>query len=346
MALTCAHLVGSLPYPDAATTFNEITSRLGGHLKRIPDGETGERARWIFWQRGKVENHPAMEIDTDDGPAQIHQWDGKLIREWDLFRFKDGIDPATVDFDPGYAEDAINSYDLFRKMRAAGTMPADVRFQVCLPTPMAVGYWFVAPSARADFFLAYERGFKADIAKICAEIPNEDLAIQWDVCQEVLAWEGYFPNRPDSYKEDITGMLARLGNAVPEPVELGYHLCYGTPNDEHIVMPKDLANAVAMTHGIVDGLDRSIQFMHMPAPKDRDDAAYYAPLADLRLPAGCELYLGIIHHDDRDGDQRRIAAATQAIPSFGIATECGWGRGDPERGPGLLDSHRIALEGT
>ena len=38
MPLTRAHLVGSLPYPNADTTFREITSRLGGHLKRIPDG--------------------------------------------------------------------------------------------------------------------------------------------------------------------------------------------------------------------------------------------------------------------------------------------------------------------
>ena len=161
----------------------------------------------------------------------------------------------------------------------------------------------------------------------------------------MLAWEGYFPNRPASYKQDITAMLARLGNAVPERVELGYHLCYGTPKDEHVVMPTDLANTVEITQGMLAGLERSLQFVHVPAPKHRDDAAYYAPLAALSLPKGCELYLGVIHHNDREGDRRRIAAAMQAVGSFGIATECGWGRGDPTRAPGLLDSHRIALEG-
>ena len=344
MSLTCAHLVGSLPYPDADTAFRETAGRLGAHLKRFPDGETGERARWIFWQRAKLENHPAMEPATDEDKARIHQWDGTLIREWELFRFRPGIDPATVDFDPGYAPEAIASWDRFRDLRDAGTIPAGVRFQVCLPTPMAIGYWFVAPSARPAFFAAAERAFKADLARLCAAIPHDDLAIQWDVCQEVLAWEGYFPNRPDSYREDITGMLARLGSAVPAQAELGYHLCYGTPNDEHVVMPADLANAVDIVHGILAGLTRPLQFVHVPAPKHRDDAAYYAPLANLRLPAECELYLGLIHHDDREGDRRRIAAAAQTVPSFGIATECGWGRGDPTRAPGLLDSHRIALE--
>ena len=172
MPLTCAHLVGSLPYPDADTTFREITRRLGGHLKRIPDGETGERARWIFWQRAKVAEHPAMEIAADEDMARIHQWDGKLIREWELFRFRPDVDPAAVEFDPGYAPEAIASYARFAALREAGTLPEGVRFQVCLPTPMAVGYWFVSPAARPDFFAAYERAFKADLAKICAAIPR------------------------------------------------------------------------------------------------------------------------------------------------------------------------------
>ena len=133
---------------------------------------------------------------------------------------------------PDYAPEATTSYTRFVAMRDAGTLPTGVRFQACLPTPMAVGYWFVSPSSRPDFFATYERAFRVDLAKICPAILHDDRAIQWDVCQEVLAWEDYFPNRPGSYKEEITGMLARLGNAVPEPVELGYHLCYGTPNDE------------------------------------------------------------------------------------------------------------------
>ena len=125
---------------------------------------------------------------------------------------------------------------------------------------MAVGYWFGSPSARPNFFAAYGCAFRVDLAKICAANPHDDLAIQWGACQEVLAWEGYFPNRPESYKEDIIGFLARLGNAVPEPGELGYHLCYGTPNDEHVVMPTDLANTVEIAHGIVARLERSLQY--------------------------------------------------------------------------------------
>lgn len=108
-------------------------------------------------------------------------------------------------------------------------------------------------------------------------------------------------------------------------------------------MPKDAAILVEISNGLIDGLSRRLDFLHLPVPRDRTDAAYYAPLRDLRLPAATTLYLGLIHHDDAAGDQARIAAASAFLTSFGIATECGWGRGDPEKIPNLLASHRHAM---
>ena len=43
------------------------------------------------------------------------------------------------------------------------------------------------------------------------------------------------------------------------------------------------------------------------------------------------------------GARRRIAAAREAVPAFGIATECGFGRRPPETVLPLLDLHaRVA----
>ena len=41
------HLVGSIPLPDAETVFRTLSSAVGQHLVRIPDGETGIRRTWI-----------------------------------------------------------------------------------------------------------------------------------------------------------------------------------------------------------------------------------------------------------------------------------------------------------
>jgi hypothetical protein len=284
-----------------------------------------------------------MELDTDTPPFELRQWDGALLRTTEWIRFRNGIDPASVTFDTGYAEAAIESYAVFRRLRDAGKLPSGLRFQVCLPTPMASGYMYVSPSSLAEYLPVYERSLLIALRRIVDAIPHPDLSIQWDVCQEVLVFEQFFPHRPASYKADIFAELARLGDAVPADVECGYHLCYGSPRDAHVVMPKDTAILVEISNGLIDRLRRPLDFLHLPVPQDRTDSAYYAPLRDLHLPAGTTLYLGLIHHDDAAGDQARIAAASAVVSSFGVATECGWGRGDPEKIPDLLTAHRHAM---
>jgi hypothetical protein len=339
-----AHLIGSVPLPDCEAVFRQVAGELGPYLRRLPDGETGERGRWIFFQAMMLRAHPAMEEDPTEPPFRFVQWDGKVIRETKRLRFKPGIDPQSVTFDTGYDRAATESYAVFSRLRREGVIPSHIRFQVSLPTPMASGYMYVSPKAREAYLLVYERALLAALRQITTAIPADDLAIQWDVCQEVLVFENYFPERPADYKAQIFAELGRLGEAVPEAVEMGYHLCYGSPLDEHLVQPEDMAMLVEIMNGIGDAVRRRLDFLHAPVPKPRSDAAYFAPLAQWRRRPVTRLYLGLIHFDDRVGDAERIAAARRVVPDFGIASECGWGRTDPSRLPGLLASHRAAAE--
>ena len=72
--------------------------------------------------------------------------------------------------------------------------------------------------------------------------------------------------------------------------------------------------------------------------------AFYAPLKSWKRPAGTALYLGLLHHADAAGDTARIAVAKKFIDDFGLSAECGWGRTEPGRLPGLLTGHRVAAE--
>ncbi len=224
-----AHLVGSVPLDGAEAVFRRVLGALAPELSRVPDGETGERRRWIYWQRTMLESHPAREVDREAGLLELRQWDGSLLRRAELLRFKPGVDPATVDFPTGYAEAATESWRLFERLRRAGVVPEGVRFQVCLPTPMSSAFMYVSPRSRDAYLPAYERALVRALDRISATVPHADLSIQWDICQEVLVFEGYFPTRPEDYKERIVTLLGRLGGAVPPAVELGYHLCYGDP---------------------------------------------------------------------------------------------------------------------
>ncbi|MBI3708130.1 MAG: hypothetical protein HY246_10700, partial [Proteobacteria bacterium] len=187
-----------------------------------------------------------------------------------------------------------------------------------------------------------EKSLLAAAGRIVAAIPAADLAIQFDVCQEVLVFENYFPERPGDYKEQIFAELGRLGDAVPANIEMGFHLCYGSPYDQHLVQPKDMAVLVEIMNGIGGAVRRRIDFLHVPVPQPRSDEAYFAPLLQWRRRDETRLYLGLIHHDDEAGDRRRIATARRFIAEFGIASECGWGRTDPARLAGLLSGHRVA----
>ena len=324
--------------------FREVSAVLGSLIDKLPDGETGERSRWIYFQRTMLENHPAMEIDPDAEPLKLHQWDGVLLRETPLLRFRAGVDLSAVTFPTGYEAAARESFAVFERLQQDGTVPPHVRFQVCLPTPMASGYMYVSPNAREAYLEVYMRSLLAALAAILEAVPAEKLAIQFDVCQEVLLFENYFPQRPDDYEQQVFEELATLGDAVPECVPMGYHLCYGSPYDQHLVMPKDAGVLARIMAGVFATTSRRVDFVHLPVPRDRTDDAYFAPLASVEVPQQTRLYLGLIHHDDEAGDRRRIGAARKLVPAFGIATECGWGRTDPARVPGLLESHRRAAD--
>jgi hypothetical protein len=47
-------LVGSVPLESPSAVFAEAGARLGSLAKRVPDGETGVRKDWIFWQGAAV----------------------------------------------------------------------------------------------------------------------------------------------------------------------------------------------------------------------------------------------------------------------------------------------------
>lgn len=341
MSNLVVHLVGSIPLDNSEDVFRTVSGAVGTHLKRLPDGETGKRIGWIRFQQDMLANHPAMEIDSETPPIQWRQWDGVLLREIPLARFRDGIDPKTVTFETGYGDAAIGSYATFEKLQKEGVIPEGVKFQICIPTPLAPAYNFVAPRSQDEFIPVFTDHIIGEVKKI-ATLPHDRIAIQWDVCQEVLMWEHYYDYVRPNYKAEILSVLGRLGNAVPQDIDLGYHLCYGSPKDEHLIQPKDCTNMVEMMTGIMDAVARPISFFHIPVPKSRDDDAYFAPLKALHLTKGTELYLGCIHHADEEGDLRRLHKAQKYIHIDGIGSECGWGRGDPGRVPGYLASHAKA----
>jgi hypothetical protein len=335
------HFVGSIPMATAEEVFTRLSSDLGAYLRRVPDGETGERTLWIRFQQKMLFEHPAIEPDPTAPPLPVRQADGTVLRHIQLVRLKPSADPDGVEFETGYDRAALASYEIFRRLRDAKVIRPDMRFQVALPTPMATGLMYVSPAGRDRYVRAYERSLLKALGNIVDNIPSADLSLQFDVCQEVLLFENYFPVHELRYETAVFEQFKRLAAAVKDDVELGFHLCYGSPGDQPLLLLNDATVLVQLMNGIGDFVGRPVQFIHIPVPKAAD-AHFFAPLLHWRKPSDTHLYLGLLQFNDDAGNRARISAARNVAGEFGIAAECGFGRTDPARVPLILAGHRAA----
>lgn len=326
------HLVGSVPLDSAEEVFTRTARVLGDRLRRIPDGETGPRSDWILWQYPVFSSRPQFEI----GPPGDDSY-----RTLPKLRLRPGVTADAVDFGAlGYAETAIASYRAFARLRRDGAIPAHVRFQLSLPTPLAPICAFVAADDQAALEPVYEARVLAEVARIVATIPADQLAIQWDARLEFSMLEGIATPWFDEVRAGVLERLLRLSRAVPRDVELGFHLCYGDEAHGHFVEPEDARRLVEISNAVASSLDRSLDWIHMPVPRGAD-ADWFAPLATLALHDETELFLGVVHLDDGvEGARARIAAAHSHVDGFGAATDCGWGRGGTQAVDELLELHR------
>ncbi|WP_428102543.1 hypothetical protein [Candidatus Rariloculus sp.] len=94
----------------------------------------------------------------------------------------------------------------------------------------------------------------------------------------------------------------------------------------HLLEALDLATCVRMANAAVGVLHRSVDYFHMPVPKDHNDDEFFAALRQLET-GEARVFLGLVHHTDGlDGTIGRITTASKYIGDFGISTECGFGR--------------------
>ena len=313
------HFVGSVALDTPQEVFAAIGEQCGPYLKRIPDGEPGGRRLWISWQIPVLRANPSL---AQVGEAQVP------------LKLAEAVDPSKIHWgELGYAREARPGYEDFLAARNSGKIPKGVRFQVSLPTPWAVIMPFCQQPDAQQIYPSYEQAMLREVQRVCDVIPHEDLAIQWDVCIEMVQWDGRWQNSPPfpGMEQAFSAIFARLGGAVPQDVELGFHLCYGDYDAKHFVEPTDATKMVELANLIVRSVPRPITWMHMPVPIERTDEAFYAPLTGLQLGPQTELYLGLVHAQDGvEGTKRRMQVARKYVQDFGIASECGISRGrDP-----------------
>jgi hypothetical protein len=352
------HFVGSVPLSSAQEVMMTLASRLGPWLPRIPDGETGERTNWIQYQEEVIARLPgAAQVS---GTGDIRSSSAKRAHTGKFSVPAGSKLTAEMLGELGYARAAIWSYNDFAILRANGAIGPDCRYMIALPSPYNVISFCIVKEAAAAVEAIYEQRLAEELKEILANIPHDQLSVQWDCAHDMQAFDraslaaavkdGRIPSTADRdpwfspAKEGIMERLVRAGDLVPDDVELGYHLCYGSYGGRHFIEPIDMAAMVELSNGLIAGVKRRIDFIHMPVPIERDDDAYFAALRQLTRPAGMKLYLGLIHErDGLAGTMRRYETARRHCSAFGVSTECGFGRMSPGAVPGILETHEQVM---
>ena len=338
-------LLGSVARPedgwDVEQVFRQSARTLGEYVSMLPDGELGDRSQWItYLARHTYSRHPDLLTLSRH---TFEDWKPRHYNDQWRLAVREGVD--TVSFDKlGYADEAKRSYEVFCRLRDEGVIGPHVRFLVAYPLIESATRAFV--NSGHDFEIlwhAYRDAAARDIEDLTSAVPHEDLALQWDIARETAAIEGVEFNFAESELAELPSdplerycrALAELSPAIAPDVWLGLHVCYGSlehkegqsADSAHHTPMRDMNVAVDMLNHGARACGRAVEFVHMPVQFSeglRED--FYAPLE--RLDVGsARVYLGLIDAiDGVQGALDRAAVARRHLPSFGLATACGWGR--------------------
>jgi hypothetical protein len=316
-------LIGSAPPRSAELVFKEAGTRLGALAPCLPDGD---QAGWIMGVFASYVNHPDLE------QSRVLNMDSAGLIRTPMYRLRPGRELRKLELGPfGFASQAARSYQEFRRLREQGVLAAGTRFQVSLPSPLIS--IMVLEHPFSDTLPAIVAAFIREIEGIRSAVPAADLAIQWDVCEPIMEETLRRPGHPTPFYKDLRyrwtmaqsfDSLGQVCDPIPEDIQLGFHLCYGSAGGQHSIEPQDTGVLVEFMNGIGSRVLRRVDWIHIPVPIARTDSAYFEPLKGLALKPDTRIYLGLVHPQDGvAGALKRIEAARTVLPEFGVATECG-----------------------
>ncbi|KAI1377944.1 hypothetical protein F4677DRAFT_30842 [Hypoxylon crocopeplum] len=338
-------MVGSVPGASPEEVFTRLTTALPGRLQAVPDGETGERWNYIGWQ---IQRFPLVARRNELGGIPLSESGPPTFTLAD-------IEPTAYD------EVALSSYADFKRLRQQNIIPSNVRFQIALPSPYSVMTGHLKTELNSAIEPLYEQRFADTIDRIVADIPHDDMVIQWDLCFEMTAlefdrgrltdtWHQPYFSSPGGVLQGLVDRVVRLCERIPQDIKLAFHLCYGDLRHKHFIEPQDTSLLVELANALLarENLGPRTEWIHLPVPKGRTDSDYFSPLTGLKLDiSGLKpphIYLGVVHANDEAGTKKRIETAQATVPfHFGVATECGLGRTPPEEVDSIL---RICKEVT
>ena len=137
------------------------------------------------------------------------------------YTLRPGRKPEDLHFENlHYADFAKESFAVFKRLKAAGKIAAETKFQIDLVPAHSVIWLYLVDALHAPIDPIYNEAVKREIDKIAAALPHDEIAIQFDVASAVFA--RLERNQASSYgrtkeetQQTFSNILIDLGNHVP-----------------------------------------------------------------------------------------------------------------------------------
>ena len=339
-----AHLVGSTPFDSADEAMDLALARLGGRLRTLPDGETGERRNWIIHIVEALRRNPDLEVKRE---GKWGDYDDTLT-----FAVRPGHSLRAETLDFGHVAAFEASYPRFVERRTAlGPAGEGLRFQVGIPGDFDLTLFTLGPLAAFRRRAPFTDATVTEIRRIF-EKAGDDVVFQLEIPAELI----FVARAPGPLQPLAARLLARIVTGLPKRsprgARFGIHLCLGDMNHRALGRMHDVRPLVLLANAIARAWpkDRPLDFVHAPfaaavEPPPLDDA-FYAPLRSLRLPVGTRFVAGFVHEGRSLEEQRRLLGVIDALVGrrVDVATSCGLGRRDRDAALATIDQARALIE--
>jgi hypothetical protein len=332
---------GSVPLQPATAVFEALQRSCGEQLRRMPDGE---QLNWVFGAWQVLIEHPAVEAGEGEPVTGAGTPFADLRSP--VFMLRDGVAASDVEIERfGLADAVRDSYRQLTELKRRGVVPGATRLQATVAGPGTTG-GPLQPCTWEEVVSIVNPPLIAEVEEFARVVPLHELTVQVDIAAEIELEE--WRRNPDGFDVPPTRTQdrswpgwtlaklmapnAEIADHVPEPAELGFHLCglwhIDPRGGQDLEVHVDAANLLAEQVG------RRIDYIHIPVVPEHGPEDF-AKLAGLRLAPECKLFLGLIHREDGvQGARRRIELASAVLDDFGVGHFCG-----------LRDLNQVGSEG-
>jgi hypothetical protein len=339
-----AHLVGALPGDTPQDALELAYSTVGPHLRSVPDGETGERRKWVIAVFDMMRRHPDVAVAKDYGGTYDTTADDRHVDpaagggNWSDFDHIPRLKlkrpwrrPRPEFIDAGILSSFLAGYPAFREARERAGTPAQV-FQIGAPGDFDMAVCCFGP----EVVLA-KRSFTDAIAREITDVrrrAGDDVVFQLEI-----PWQLYPVSAvPERLRPAVAGYfargMARLVRRCPPGTRFGIHLCLGDMHHRSVVKLVDLEPVVLLANRIAEKWPARypLEFMHLPFAAGEDpppvEDAFYEPLRRLRLAGGTRVIAGFVHERRSLDEQAALLRRLDGLVGrpVDVSNSCGLGR--------------------